>query len=760
MTTISRASASGPRAAFPIVEAKLRAPTRGAGTIDRSRLVSLLATEPGRPVISMLAPAGYGKTTVLAQWIAAAERPVAWLTLDDLDNDPAVLVAYLAAAFHRIRPVDPRIRSAIHASRERVLATAVPRLAMELHRWNRPGVLVLDDIHRLEHRTSLDAIAALIDHLPGGFQVAVAGRAESNLPLARLRAQRDLLEIGGSQLALDEDEVAALASAAGYALSPGEVRALTARTEGWAAGVYLAVLARNEGSGFPGSPTGVSGQERYISEYFRTEFEGGLRADDLTFLTRTAILETVAPPVAEAVSGQTGAERRIRSLARGNLFIQEIGETEPVFRYHNLLRDFLLAELERREPGAGPDLHHRAAAWYWNAGNVDRALGHAFASSHRNDAARFVTEAALPTFYGGQPVTLDRWLDLFEQGDFELHPPLAVIAGWIHLLNGRATAADRMADIAERSTYAGVPEDGSASFESGRAMLRAFMGRNGPKDVLANAEFAASQEPPGSRWRPNAFYSVGMAHLMLGDVHAADTAFAEAAAAGPTVASAIALAKRASIAIARGDWNAAERYAREGRDIVTRSHHLEIGVSLLVCAVGARIAIHRGDLARAREELVRAQVVRPMASHGMPAYSVDALLELARAYLAISDPAGAQVVLREAEQIVRRRPALGVLTAELLEVRGRFAEAVSTLGGSSTLTNAELRVLPMLPTYLSFQEIADRLVISRNTVKTHAMSIYGKLQASSRGEAVERAVELGLLEPYPGLEPARRPSAD
>ncbi len=181
----------------------------------------------------------------------------------------------------------------------------------------------------------------------------------------------------------------------------------------------------------------------------------------------------------------------------------------------------------------------------------------------------------------------------------------------------------------------------------------------------------------------------------------------------------------------------------------------EIVPALLVHAVGSRVAIHHGDPEGAREDLVRAQLIRPLTSHAAPWFAVDALLEVARAYLALADPAGAQASLRQAERIVSRRPALGVLIPELLALRRRLADAVATLGGSSTLTTAELRVLPFLPTYLSFQEIADRLVVSRNTVKTHVMSIYGKLQASSRGEAVERAVELGLLEPFPGLEPSR-----
>ena len=178
---------------------------------------------------------------------------------------------------------------------------------------------------------------------------------------------------------------------------------------------------------------------------------------------------------------------------------------------------------------------------------------------------------------------------------------------------------------------------------------------------------------------------------------------------------------------------------------------------LVVFAVSARIAIHRGDLAVAREHLVQAQLVRPLANHAAPWFSVDALLELARAYLAISDPGGAQLVLREAEQIIRRRPSLGILTTELVEMRRRLSGAATVLAGSSTLTSAELRLLPLLPTYLSFQDIADRLGISRNTVKTHAMSIYGKLLGvvPRRGRGASRGAGAAGAVPGPGAASAR-----
>ncbi len=750
------------RPAFPIVEGKLQVPTPRPGAIERARLVGLLTADPGPPVVAAIAPPGYGKTTLLAQWAAQERRHVAWLTLDDLDNDPAVMLSYLALAFDRIAPLDDSIRASIASPRERILATAVPRLASEMHAWPTPAIVILDDVHRIVDRTALDALAALVDHLPRGVRLVLAGRTEPDLPIARLRAQSHLLEIGRGLLALDERETTTLAAALGHALSPEAAADLAARTEGWAAGIYLAILARDPNGGDTASTTAVSGRDHYIAAYLRSELERHLPDDDVAFLTRTAVVETVTPRLAEAVTGMPGGAERMRSLTQTNLLIQEIAGPEPTIRYHNLLRDFLLGELDAREPGVTPELHRRAAAWYAAEGDVDRAIAHAFAGGHEDDAARYVTGVALRTFYGGQPGTLDRWLQAFDGPSFERHPPLAVMTAWIHLLNGRPELADRLADMAERVIFVGSPGDGSASFESQRAMLRAVMGRHGPKDVLANAQLAVDQERPESPWRANALWLLGAAHLLGGDMAGADARFEEAITAGRSSGGTamVAMASRASIAMARGDWAAAEELNQQSHRVLVSAHFDELVASLIVHAVAARVAIHRGDIARGREELVRAQIVRPLASYGIPWYSMHALVELARAYLAASDPAGAQVALRQAEQIVRHRPALGVLTDQLLELRSRLAEATSTLAGSSTLTNAELRLLPLLPTYLSFQEIADRLLISRNTVKTHAMAIYGKLQASSRGEAVERAVELGLLEPYPGLESPRRRATD
>jgi LuxR family maltose regulon positive regulatory protein len=719
--------------------------------------------QPGAPIVSMVAPPGYGKTTLASEWMTRSPSPAAWLTLDDQDNDPAVLLTYLAAALAAIGSVPDAVWPALVAPRSRILAAALPRLLSGLASWERPAMLILEDVHRIVDTTALDVLAGLADHRPHGFRIAFVGRGVPELPFGRWRAHRELLEIGPGQLALDEQEVGAFMAALGHRCSADEIRGLTERTEGWAAAVYLASLAHERHPGATAAAEiAVSGKDRFITEYIRSELIDGLAREDVQLLTRTSVLELVTPPLAEAVSRLPHAERRLTSLARTSLLIQVGGGPGGMFRYHHLLREFLRDELIRLEPGTESELHGRAMDWYAAEGDAIRAAEHAFASGDADAAARLATAASLPLFYGGRSATVDQWIQRVDGQTLEHHPALAVIAAWMHLLNGRAEDADRAADSAERSTISGPPGDGSASFESQRAMLRAIMARRGPSDVRENARLSASQEPPEGLWRANALWLLGSAHRLLGETEAASAAFTDAVAAGAASGgtAAVAMAYQAVMAIERGHWTAAASHAQRSRTELVSARFEEILPSLIVYAVGARVAIQRGDRELARKELVRAQVVRPLASHAAPWFAVEALLQLARAYLALSDTDGAQLVVREAEQISRQRPQLGTLTASLQAMRRQLADAGSTLVGSSTLTAAELRLLPLLPTYLSFQDIADRLLVSRNTVKTHALSIYGKLQASSRGEAVERAVEIGLLEPFPVLRATTRSHPD
>jgi LuxR family maltose regulon positive regulatory protein len=289
-----------------------------------------------------------------------------------------------------------------------------------------------------------------------------------------------------------------------------------------------------------------------------------------------------------------------------------------------------------------------------------------------------------------------------------------------------------------------------------------MMCRRGPEDALARSAFAVEEERIGSPWRPMALIMHGSASLMVGEGAAADEAFAEAVGIAPLTGATtmVPLANRALLALARGEHRAAEALAAEAESDLRHGHFAEIVSALLVYAAMARVALAAGDVDRARAALARAQVLRPLATHATPWFSVQSLVELGRAHLALADPAGARRLAREAETIVRVRPALGTFVHALWDLRRTLAEEESVIGGASSLTTAELRLLPLLPTYLTFQEIADRLYVSRNTVKTQALSLYGKLGATSRGEAVENAVRLGLIEQFPALRVALEPESD
>lgn len=747
---------------FPLAEARFHRPAPHASTVSRQRLIGRLLSEPRPPAIAVIAPPGYGKTVLLADWATRETRDVAWLTIGEFDNDPSVFLTYLAAALDRIGPIDPAIGRALATRGSRLLATAVPALASELHRRRRPGVLILDDVHRLVDRTCLDALASLLELLPPGFQVAMAARMAPELPFGRLRANRLLLEIGRDDLAFDAEETQTLTARAGHRLDRHQAKVLADRTEGWAAAIYLATLARGRREDRVAGMDDVSGREGYIAEYLRSELRPTLDDEDVTLLTRTSILDGVEPGLAAVVSGLPDAPERLRALAHANLLIGEVAGPETSYRYHLLLRDHLRAELERREPGTEAELHRRAAAWYASVGRPELAIEHTLAGGDVDAAARMVEAAMLRTYLLGHGDRLERWLAGFADAVFERRPSLAVGAAMVHALSGRPEAADHLADIVERAATGDVPANGSASFESARAMLRAVMVRGGPADAVTNAAAAVEAEGPGSPWRTLACEALALGHIMRGDQVAADAVLAAAVDAAPAGGSYAfyALAVRASLAMARRDWDAATRYARESHDRFDRMHFDAVGSSVLVHAVTARVAIHRGDLARGRDELVHAQLVRPLASYALPSTAVLALLDVTQAYLAIADPAGAGAALAEAERVLHRRPDLGVLVEQLAELRQRSRGAAQALAGPSTLTPAELRVLPMLSTHLKFEEIAERLYVSRHTVKAQIVSIYAKLGVSSRGEAVDRAVEIGLLEPFPGLRLTGRVSQD
>jgi len=720
--------------------------------VSRTALVERLLAAPSGAVVCVVAPPGYGKTTLLAQWAQRKGHRVGWVTVDSHDNDPAVLLTYLAVALDRVAPIDLEVFKVLASPATHISPTVVSRLAAAMSAMTEPVDLVLDHVEQLHNRQCLDALEQLVAQLPGQSQLALASRSRPRLPLARLRSQGRLTEVAAADLAMDPSEARALLEGAEVRLAEEHAAELHRRTEGWPAGLYLAALAlRTAGTALDTPDAGIAfaGDDRFIVDYLDSELLSRLPAGQVSFLTRTAVLDRMCGPLCDAVLHTTGSAKMLESLARSNLLLVPLDRRRGWYRYHHLFRDLLRAELERREPELVPELHRRAAAWCEANGLEETAIDHAQAAGDADQVARLVLTAMQPVWASGRVDTVLRWMEWFEREQLmERYPAVAVHGALIFALLGRATRAEQWAAAAERASPKGRLPDGS-TMESYLAYLRAILCRDGVAEMRRDARGALDGLSPLSPYRATMVHTEALSFLLDGDPAPADAGFARAydaaAQAGAPPLAAVVLAERGIIAADRDDWAEAAALAERSLEIIRGGEYDAYWTSSLVYAWAARAAVHRGDLVAAREHLARSAGLRPLLTHALPVVSVQALLEQARAYIALGDPDGAHAVLQQANDIFQQRPNLGVLRAQADELRTQLATMRRTGLGASSLTTAELRLLPLLPSYLTFREIGERLYLSPNTIKSQTISIYRKLGVSSRSEAVHHAQRLGLL---------------
>jgi LuxR family maltose regulon positive regulatory protein len=327
----------------------------------------------------------------------------------------------------------------------------------------------------------------------------------------------------------------------------------------------------------------------------------------------------------------------------------------------------------------------------------------------------------------------------------------AALASLLSAVTGQPVEAERWADAVDRWQYGTATRPGDSSAEAWAALLRAILCRRGVKQMQDDADEAVRMFAAGSFATPAPAMMQGVARVLSGDLDGGEAALEDAISVGETVGApddlAATLSERSLLEMARSDWGRAEAFADQAQTVLRQAGVEESYTTPLVCAVRARAATHRGDIPAARQELVRAQRLRPLLTYALPHFAVQARIELARVYLAIADIAGARTLMREVDGLLRRRPGLGTLVGEARELRTRLAgDRGGTMPGASALTAAELRLLPLLSTHLSLPEIAQEMFLSRNTIKSETTSIYRKLGASTRNQAVTRSRELGLLE--------------
>ena len=656
-----------------------------------------------------------------------------------------MLLTYLESAVDRVEPLAPEHFSSTEWPR--VGSADVIRLTNAIASMREPVALVLDNAETITNRECRDMIAELALRLSPGSVIAIGSRREVPVAISRLRAHGTTLEVGVEHLKMEFAEAQRLLAAAGIELGERDVIDLVERTEGWPAGLYLAALTMNAGGSHVDAAHSFTGGDRFVGDYLRSEFLSRVSRADASFLVRTSILERLSGPLCDFTVGTNTSGRVLDRLERSNLLVIPLDRRGEWYRYHHLFRDLLQTELQRREPEMVSELHARAAIWYEANGFPQGAIAHA---QHAGDAvrvARLVLNAMNPVWASGRMETVLRWIEWFPtKVQIEDHPAIAVHGALIYALVGNAGEAERWATAAERTTIGGLQSDGN-TVEGTLAYLHALTCRNGMETMARDAESALEGLSPTSPYRPAMLHAIGSAHLLTGELDAADLSFGRALdeATGTNVPFVrLLLAERGMIATRRNAWAEADALARQVDRMLADGDYRDYWTSALAYAWCAQVAAIHGDATRARELAADAARLRPLLTYALPVVSVQALAQLARAYIALADPGGASAVLGQANEILQHRPDLGTLRDQVSELCSSLETLKVEMVGASSLTSAELCLLPFLPTYLTLAEIAERLFVSRATVKARSISVYRKLNVSSRGEAVSRLQQVGL----------------
>ena len=730
-----------------LIGTKLRPPAVRDQVVPRERLFERLRAGAGLALSLVACPAGYGKTTLLAAWreAEAARKPVAWLTLDEGDNDPVVLWSYVIEALRRACPAisvpaPPQIAGAAF-----IVHVVLPRLVNELDDLGEV-TLILDDFDRLSDGPARQSLAWFIDHAPPGFQLVLSTRTEPDLPLAALRAHGDLLELRADDLRFTPGEADAfLNGRLGLGLIPEEIDALLERMEGWPAGLYLTALSLRRAADPRALVNELSISTRHLIDFLETEV---LQAHDppmQALMLRSSVLGRLCGPVCDAVLEQQHSAQMLGALSHSNLFLSSLDEEGGWYRFHPLFAQLLRVELERREPGTAPALHRRAYAWHRDHGMTGEAIAHAIAAGAHAEAAELIEACWVSYASSCRYHTVLAWIGQLpakmQSGDVRL----LLVKAWLLSLSGKREEAGQVIAAAERLGEPGgeALPDGFSSAGASLTTLRACCPWGDAGAQLESGRRAAELEGPGSPWRPVACWAVGMGLYFRGEPSEADRWFAESAALAPAgahwPAAASSLAYRSLIAGELGRPDDQQMLAERAAELA-REHGTEKASGAVPLALGVSLAA-RGRPKEA--EPLTGRGVALLRSRGQPAEVAMALLHHGSVLRALGEPGRSQAAITEARAVIGSCPDPGILTGRLKVPEP--SPRPGTRPADEELTRRERRVLQLLTSDLSERDIGQQLYVSHNTIHSHVRSIYRKLGVSSRAHALQRTRELRLL---------------
>jgi LuxR family transcriptional regulator, maltose regulon positive regulatory protein len=734
-----------------ILRAKLYVPRYRANAVPRSRLHERLDEGTSRDLTVVSAPAGFGKTTLLADWSQRSELPVAWVSLDERDDDPVRFLLYLIAAIGTIHEDFGKTTRAFLDSLEsrEELEPVLTALSNEILELPSDFVLVLDDYHSVRSETIHDALAFLLDHWPPPMHLIIAGRTSPPLPLPRLRARGRLTELGVPDLRFSLEEATDfLGRTMGLNLTAKRVAALEEGTEGWIVGLQLAAHALKDREAEFRSMEAIVGGARYVFDYLAEEVLSRQPKDVREFLLKTSVVETLSGPLCEALTDTTDGQEMLEWLERNNLFLVPLDDEGRYYRYHHLFAAFLRERLGRIYPDEIPRLHRSAGLWEEADGCLSGAIEHALAAEDFDRAADLIEEeTGVRRTYVDASLLL-RWLGTLPDDLVRRRPQLSLLYAWALAHSGELEDAERRL----RDTEEGLGLDAGASTAGLSKKERTMLG----EICIIRARMAAMRENAALttelsnraldllpedelHLRGDVALDLGHAYCSVGDIESASKAFARAAAIGRAAddlrTALFALRYQASLEISRGGLRRAEELLLDGQRLAESRPEGVPSVAGIIHTGMGELLYERGDLDEARRLLEEG--IEHGRRSGEAKILVYGYVNLARVLMAEGDAEGAHSLIREAGGLTPRWPLIWAWQARFWLAQGDVHSAARWS-----------REYEATEDYMSYPRHFERITMARVLLgedrTDEALDSLGNLLAGARSEG-RRAHEIELL---------------
>jgi LuxR family maltose regulon positive regulatory protein len=727
---------------FGMAATKLRPPAPPTRLVSRTRLADVLddGVTDAVPLLLVSAPAGSGKTTMLAAWVAQSGRAVAWLQIESGDSDPASFWSSLIAAIGRCRPEISSLVGPLVAGSQGDDRVVVPALVNAIAGAEEPLIVVIDDYYLIDSGSVHRGMERLIDLCPAQLTVVVATRLDPPFRLGRMRVRNRITEVRADRLRFDTSEATALLGTAGATLSPERLDNLCSRTEGWAAGLVLAGLSLERAADPEGFVDSFRGDDQLVASYLSDELLDAMSAGDRQRLLETAVFDHLTGPAIDAVTGSSDGIDWLADMANRNQLIVRLDAIGEWFRYHHLLRDLLLLEARRTIPARLPELHRRAADWFAANGDQHQAVLHRFAAGDIPGAIRLMYVVGPDLLGRGQIRKLRGYLE--QAGDAAATDPACALGwGWCEYLSSQYDSAKRWLDIALQVA--------PPTFDPVTATPLRINLALGSGDITTALEAARQATAAGSLWQRPAELAtaVGAAYAWAGMYDEAAAALTIAVARSKAehrlTAHVLALIHASINEVENGDHAAAQIAAVEAVATAEAFGLANYHGVAPAFAIRGRTAIDPTE-SRADVTLALELARRSTTDLGL-AYVLttcgDVLLEQ-------HDDTGVALLVEARTRLDRCvDPGIAGRYLARIESRHHLASPVADTARSHQvqLTERELAVLRYLPTKLTQRDIAAALYVSMNTVKTHSNAIFRKLGVSDRKSAVQAARDRHLL---------------